>query len=390
MVQAFYLSEAGYKVHLVEKEQRLGGLLESVQTTDFLFETAANAMIANRELERVAQSIGVELIQPQKLAKKRYIYKQGQFKRWPVGWQASFSMLGFLIKKKWRHPKYKPSEGESLYEWASQHLGIEATDYLLTPALQGVFATHAQNLDAELVLDSISKKTAKGRLKGSVAPRGGMQEWVDKMEAYLRGRGVSISLGSEDFDVLSTPTVLALDLSSLKKGAVQKKWELDPSLLETRLASLTSVSLGFSQDDQKIREGFGCLFPRSEKMHALGVLFNHSLFEGRANGGASETWILNDENIEFSSLSQSALLRYIHSDRSHLLKNGIPPQEVMVSQWPQRIPIYDKKLATFLKKQKQAQPPFLLVGNYLGDLGLAKILFHAQENVEKIKGGYFA
>jgi protoporphyrinogen oxidase len=217
-----------------------------------------------------------------------------------------------------------------------------------------------------------------------------MQEWIDKLRSYLKKKGVSFELNQEKthFD-WSQPTVLALGLKSLRELANEQKIPVHRSVLNTRCASLTSVVVNFKDPSQKISEGFGCLFPKKENFNSLGVLFNHSIFPGRVEEGASETWILNDQKMDFSAMSPMALVRYIQSDRSLLGKSWVEPDEVQISQWPERIPVYNNALKDFIKNQNQEESPFLLIGNYLGDLGLSKILFHAQKNVEKVDGGFF-
>jgi oxygen-dependent protoporphyrinogen oxidase len=390
LVQAYYFVEAGYSVHMIEKEDRLGGLLGTHTAQGFTQEQAANAFIANSALESMARNIGVKLVSKKPEAKRRYIFKDGQMRRWPLSWGGSWPLVTFALLKKWNKKKYQPVEDQSLYSWGQKLLGPEATDYLLEPAMQGIFATTADQLDASLIVNSLFKPTQRGKLRGSVSPEKGMQEWIDKLRSYLKKKGVSFELNQEKthFD-WSQPTVLALGLKSLRELANEQKIPVHRSVLNTRCASLTSVVVNFKDPSQKISEGFGCLFPKKENFNSLGVLFNHSIFPGRVEEGASETWILNDQKMDFSAMSPMALLRYIQSDRSLLGKSWVEPDEVQISQWPERIPVYNNALKDFIKNQNQEESPFLLIGNYLGDLGLSKILFHAQKNVEKVDGGFF-
>ncbi len=391
LIQAFYFAEAGIPTRLIEKDSRLGGLLGTHQQGEFLFEQAANAFIANKEIERVGRTIGVRWVSKQPAAKKRYIFRDGQMRRWPFGFSESLPLIRFVFSKKWKNKKFSPNPDESLEQWGRIQLSDVLTEYLLEPAIQGVYASRLESLDARLVLDSIAHRRPKGQLRGSIAPLGGMQEWIDKMQAYLLGKGVDLVL-SKDFKVedCSDPTILAVDLRTLKNWVNEQKLDLPKSILETQSVSLTSVSLGFKSPKYRLQEGFGCLFPRSEGFHSLGVLFNHSIFPDRVEKGSSETWILNDQKMEFSNMSPSALLRYVQSDRSLLQRYEKQPDAVKVSQWPQRIPLYNAALRNFLEDYQRQKPPYLLVGNYLGDLGLSKIIFHAQENLRRFQGGYFA
>jgi oxygen-dependent protoporphyrinogen oxidase len=155
LVQAYYFVEAGYSVHMIEKEDRLGGLLGTHTAQGFTQEQAANAFIANSALESMARNIGVKLVSKKPEAKRRYIFKDGQMRRWPLSWGGSWPLVTFALLKKWNKKKYQPVEDESLYSWGQKLLGPEATDYLLEPAMQGIFATTADQLDASLIVNSL-------------------------------------------------------------------------------------------------------------------------------------------------------------------------------------------------------------------------------------------
>ncbi len=390
LIQAFYLAEAGYPVRLFDKTARWGGLIGSKKTHGFLFEQAANAFIANKELERVAKAIGVTLVPKTKEASRRFIYRNGEMRRWPLGVMESLPLLSFFLSKKWKSPKYAPKEGETLEAWGVRTLGERQTQYLLGPVIQGIYATTLDKLDASLILQSLNRRKPRGKLRGTVSPAGGMQQWNEKMMEFLLRHNVEIETNREIIEWNSKEaTIFAVDLASLREMANSQKIPISPSLLETQSASLTSVTLAYRSEKQKLQEGFGCLFPRVEGFNALGVLFNHSIFPGRVTQGASETWILNDEKMEFSQMSQTALLRYIQSDRGQLTNQHCEPDHIFLNQWPQRIPIYNQDLKEFLEIHDKENPPYLLMGNYLGDLGLSKLLFRAQDNLKKIQGGYF-
>ena len=387
LMQAYYLAEAGYKVRIYETDIRFGGLIGSVKREGFLIEQGPNAFIANTELERISKKIKVPLYPKLPSAKKRFIYKNGEMSRWPIGLRESFGLFGFLASWKWRQKKYLPQKTESLKEWGDRCLGETITDNLLEPAMQGVYASSADKLNAHLIVSSLKKKSKVGRLKGSVAPKKGLQEWLDGVIDYLKSQDVEFIF--EDYFSINSerPMILACGLESLKELAKQKKINISDKILQTSSASLTSVFLGFNETPKFNPEGFGCLFPRDEKFNSLGVLFNQNIFSERVNSGSSETWILNDETKSFSEMTQDELIAFVLSDRSKLSKGNEEPTQFSVHQWPHRIPLYDKALLDFLETHDSQQT--LLIGNYLGDLGLSKILSKAQNNVKKIEGGFF-
>ncbi len=390
LIQAFFLIEKGYSVRVFEKEKRLGGLLGTQQKPPFLIEQAANAFLANRELERVAKVIGVKLIPKKRKARKRYILCNGEMSRWPLGVLESLPLVKFGVLAKLKSNSLQADEDESLWDWGVRCLGQPATENLLDPAMQGIYATTSKNLDAKLVLRSFQRKAKKGKLSGSVAAQGGMQDWLDKMKAYLLKNGCEFFLDTEKEDFTQRPTIFAVNLAEMCSLVNSQRLDIPRSILETKSVSLTSVTLCFSKDKSIAnREGFGCLFPKKENFNSLGVLFNNNIFKGRGGDQTSETWILGDEKMDFSQMTPTALKRYVMTDRYQLTGSSEEPTLSYVNQWSERIPLYDRALREFLADLRTEKPPYLFIGNYLGDLGLSKILLRAKKNLTRVQGGFF-
>ncbi len=387
LVQAFYLIEKGFKPVVLEKESRLGGLLGSHRCQSFLVEQAANAFLASAELERISRIIGLCLVPAQKKASKKFIYRNGKKCRWPLSLRELGPVFMFFLKGGLKKAIRNVGDGESLKQWGQRCFGEPATRFVLEPAMQGVFAVSSDQLDAELVLRAL-KRSPRGRLKGSVAPAGGMQEWVDKMRIYLKSRGCEFVINHKVQTGDRDPIFWAVDMASLKKISEQGEKGIPCEIKKTRTTSLSSVTLMF-EDKSFNREGFGCLFPRGFGFHSLGVLFNHNIFDGRVDGGSSETWILGDQVMGFSGMSEEALLRYVLSDRYQLTGSWKKPLMFKIFQWPDSIPVYDKNLRIFIKALDGEKRKALFVGNYLGQLGLGEILVRAKANAEKVVGGYF-
>ncbi len=390
LIQAFYLLEAGFSVHVHEKEDQVGGLLGSHSSGDFLVERAANALMASKELERIAKIIDVRLEPMKSKARKRYIYRDGEMRRWPLNLSESLPLFSFALKAKLFKKMPKFDGKESLSMWTEYTLGAAARDYLIEPAMQGVFASYSDELNAQAVFQSLFPSQLTGRLRGSVAPRGGMQTWIIKMRNYLKDQGCRFTLGqsvNEPMDLANL--IMAVDLKELKSLANRLKLSYLPqSIFSTKMASLTSVTVLY-KNPVSAPEGFGCLFPRKENFYSLGVLFNHNIFPGRASSGHSETWILNDSQKTFSEMSPSALQDYVLADRARLFSKSDKPDECYSYPWPERIPLYNSDLLEFNQNLELDPPPFLLIGNYLGQLGLSRILIRAQDNVAKIKAGFY-
>ncbi|MES2965390.1 MAG: hypothetical protein V4760_16025 [Bdellovibrionota bacterium] len=126
--------------------------------------------------------------------------------------------------------------------------------------------------------------------------------------------------------------------------------------------------------------GFGCLFPPIENRIPLGVLKNDFIFEGRTRGELhSETWILGGANAEpaFRDWSDQKIVSAIVAERTRVFDSSDEPAEVMITRWPHAIPHYTIELEMTLPLLQSVERNVWLVGNYLGQIGLSKILERA-------------
>ena len=153
---AWELQKAGLPVTVYEKDQ-IGGLLQTVITPTHLRETAANGLLWTPRLEKLAQELKVEFLASQKISSKRYIFRDGQPKRWPLKLNETLLLVSRVVKYLITKNNVDPSL--SLSDWGVKNFGQKFTDYVLTAAVRGIFALPAVKLNAKAVLDSFSAVT---------------------------------------------------------------------------------------------------------------------------------------------------------------------------------------------------------------------------------------
>ena len=154
-----------------------------------------------------------------------------------------------------------------------------------------------------------------------------------------------------------------------------------------RVESLPLVSItAFFKPGRDLR-GFGCLFPARENFHALGVLFNDCIFEGRSRE-RSETWIFGGAgHPDICQLSDAQLIERIVSDRHRLNGREEYPLASHITRWPRALPHYTVEWEKTLRTLNVERPLFLH-GNYLGALGLGAILARSKALAQEIKELY--
>ena len=424
LVSAYALVRAGYRVTVLEAASQPGGLIQTLKLEEGLVETAANALLNSNAVEELFTATGVEMVGTLKAAKKRYIFKNGRARRWPLGFAATLRVLGFGIRYVFSRQSLAPRAGESAHDWAERVMGAEASAYLIEAALQGIYAGDPRRMSATLIFARLfSKKrdavlqsagmAASGAIsnssssssgtpfgcrsllphdsphrvrpkqakrKGSVTPAHGMGDLIHGLVSYLKAKGVGFEFGrsvtlttSPDHPhVVATSGHAAADLLatlSPSRSAILRRIEFSPVVTTTAF---------YDGTDSKSR-GFGVLFPPVEKRKALGVLKNNFIFRNRVKRGFSETWILGGalSSTDPTRASDAEILARICEERRESFGREDQLLASKTTRWEKGIPHYTLELERNIGALQGFDNNVILMGNYLGELGLAKILDRA-------------
>jgi oxygen-dependent protoporphyrinogen oxidase len=133
--------------------------------------------------------------------------------------------------------------------------------------------------------------------------------------------------------------------------------------------------------------GCGCLFPRDQGFRARGVLMNDAIFAGRSDY-RSETWILGGAlDRVIVNRSDDEIAAIVATDHERFTGRQETPLGLTITRWPNALPHYDltleKALAELPSHLDQAAP-LVLSGNYLGGIGLAKVLDRSAAAVQEM------
>jgi oxygen-dependent protoporphyrinogen oxidase len=384
LVTAFYLVQEKMQVRIIEKSERAGGLIQTLNTTNGLVETAANGILSSPDVVAMCSRIGVPLKPTLPQSRARYIYRGGP-RRWPLRFTESIRLAAGLA---WNVGRFRPEPRESVSEWGSRVLGKAATEHLLAPALAGVYAGDAQKLSATLVLrrgdygggEAGHKLAAKPR---TVAPAGGLQQLIDGLALFLAKAGVEIVMGKRA-EIRDRERVIictsALEASQVLKGVAP---DISRQLERIEMLPLVTATCFYDRSPEQIR-GFGCLFPRGQGFRSLGVLFNDCIFEGRSPI-RSETWILGGAlDPRIIDLDDSALRALLENEHERLTGLREKLIEAKITRWPNALPHYTTELELILNHLAVLPPEISLVGNYLGEIGLARIVSRAKRIARRI------
>lgn len=386
---AYYLNKSGAQVRILEQSSQPGGLISSPKTPFGIYETAANGFLSNKLVEEFISELGLEPLRPGPEAKKRFIYR-GHPRRWPLGFFETWSTLARFLARVFTK-SLRPKVNETIHQWGQRVLGPKATQYLLEAALQGIYAGDPHMMSAELIF---SKDKAAGPNMGLVSFQDGMGEVISRLTQHLVQRGVEIRY-SENVDRLdheSDMSVICTNPHQAAKLLKNSALSFDPPdsdqenyqallqnarLLEKiELRPITTVTVFFSSAPGVFR-GFGILFPKGEGRWPLGILQNTHIFK-RKSTKYSETWILagidqSDAEIKAQLLTER---KVIFREQAHF-------DDIKITRWPQALPHYTVELKNILEELTEMNQVYLH-GNYLGGIGLSKILQRSKNLSHKI------
>lgn len=380
---SYFLACRGHKVRLVEKNERVGGLIETLHTPYGMVETAANAVIANATVEATAKDLGIELVKAQRAARRRYIYRDGRLRRWPLRLAPTLRLLGLALPAGLgRLPALAPKEKESILDWGYRTIGEEATRYLLCPALSGIYAGDPALLSASLTVGKLfgvrsKKRPPRGELRGSIAPREGMGVWATAFRKVIEANGTIVKNPEPGI-----PTIVCLPPPAAAHFLSERAPALASELRKITMVPLITITAFFPPETAPI-PGFGCLFPRKEGFRALGVLANNQIFPGRTVDSTAETWIYGGLlDPEILSLDDSQLLDLLQRERAKL--HGLKARLLLsrITRWPEAVPHYDLTLEQALGNLRTLhfrEGIYRVFGTYCGDLGLGQVLYRASE-----------
>jgi oxygen-dependent protoporphyrinogen oxidase len=379
LVTAYYLVRDGFTVQICEQSSRAGGLIKTMRTPHGLVETAANGLLNSARLEALCADIGVPLLPTRRDGRKRFIFR-GKPRQLPLNVSDVFS-LGVRLAAS--ATSLRPRQFETIAEWGRRVLGKGATNYLLVPALGGIYAGDPTRLSASLIFGRAplpdhlrTNRPARAKVRGTVAPPHGMQQLIDGLSEYLERAGVEFVFNHRAQAEANEPTAVCLSAPTAAEFLADIAPEASEALRRVEMLSLVTATSFYSAEAARLK-GFGCLFPRDQGYRARGVLFNDCIFEGRGPAHA-ETWIFGGAlDPLVVNLSDQELVQLIADERERFFGHNDPVLDVQITRWPNALPHYSVDLERILTTLPPPPPNVVLVGNYLGRIGLAKILERA-------------
>ncbi len=382
LATAYYLSCAGIPVEIVEKTDRLGGLIATLQTPHGPVETAAIGMRNSARVDAVCRDLGLRMLcTTQSSSRARYIYRQRP-RRWPLNPGECLALAARFATATARGSRC-PRPLETVEEWGARVMGHRATRWLLGPTLQGIYAGDPACLSASLVLGA-QERPAQPARKGLAAPARGMQQLIDALEWRLRTREVSIRLNTPARLDGSTPAIICTSAGDAAECLRDVAPAASQALSTIDMLPLVRIT-AFYPDEETHQRGRGILFPRGGDIRALGVLFNANIFPHRG-GQYSESWIYGGAaDRDVVDLSEDDLGVVMDRDRQLLCGRCVPPAARLVHRWRAALPHYNLQLESVRACGFDLPKGVFLAGNYVGGIGVTMLLEQAAAVATRVR-----
>jgi oxygen-dependent protoporphyrinogen oxidase len=416
---AYDLAKAGIPHTVLEKQPRLGGVIETRKVAGCVTEAGPDSFLASKpEALALIKELGLsdEVIGSNDHQRTTYILRHGKLVKLPegvmmivpsrvmpilesslLGWGTKVRMGLELLHKPVAHPD------RSVAEFVIDHFGEETLDYLAEPLLSGVYGGDPYKMSVQSVLPrfaameaehgSLSRAVLKSRTKNSSSSgamfrtlKSGLGTIIDRLaeKATVRhAEAESIERQGDGYRVRANGDWMEASHVILAAPA----WSHAPLLqtFEPALGELlkgipysSSAIVGLVYRDSEYdgqRMGFGFLVPQKERQRLaavtfVGTKFNHRTPDGLTLlrcffGGIGDEGVLNE--------SDESLLKIAREELQKILGLKAAPVATTIARWPRAMAQYNVGHGERLKEiecRAAALPGFYLAGNAYTGIGI--------------------
>lgn len=438
LTTAYLLSKKGFDVTILEKNNSVGGSIESVFENGFLFDRGPNSalettpvigqLIKELELEH-------ELLYASKQANKRYILRDNKLHSLPMSPQGLIKTKLFSGKAKFRlvaEPFIGKSDDgyyQSLAEFVKRRLGQEFLDYAINPFVAGVYAGRPEDLSVKsafpklyaleekyggLIIGTIRsirerKKRAEVAKQSAkmLSFKSGMIELPKAIEKYFGDR---ILLSSEVTSVDKTEK--GFSISYQQNGTINK---IESDAVLSTIPSYAASGI-FTKYDKEFKthaeaiyyppvlvyylvynrkdikqdlDGFGFLIPAKENKSFLGALWSSIIFSQRTDEtkAAFTLFVGGSRNPGFVKEDRNSLLLKVRKEFEALM--GITADPIFTSErfWEKAIPQYNLGYVEherYFDEFEKRNPGLFISGNFRGGISVGDCVKNADLVCDKI------
>jgi oxygen-dependent protoporphyrinogen oxidase len=433
LTTAYYLKKTGWKVTILEKDNRTGGAIHTHRQDGFVFESGPNTgMISHPEVAELFEELGdiVQVEPANEEAKRRLIWKEGRWHALPSCMKAGIKTPLFSWRDKLRlltEPFRKPGRNpdETLAEMVRRRMGKSFLDYAVDPFILGIYAGDPSQLVTRYALpklynleqnygsfikgtfkkhsELIREKKKDPELynyhkkadKRMFSMSGGLDNLVNALtekfdddEILLECHNISVcpadNIFTTKFEHQGETKMVESDALITTTGAHEVP-NILPFLRDDEKEKITNlvyakvvqVAVGYNHWRGIPLRAFGGLVPSREHRDILGILFLSAFLKDRApKGGALLSVFLGGvRNQDIVDLTDEEIKRLMFPELQKMLM--VPdkkPDLLRIFRHTHAIPQYGISTGERLKTVEAIQkhfPGLVLGGNLRDGIGMA-------------------
>lgn len=432
LTTAFYLKKAGFDVHVLEKTDRIGGVIKTIRENGFIYETGPNTGVLSHPeaaelLEELSADCKLEIADEN--AKARWIWKGKKWEPLPSGLIGAIKtplftfgdklrILGEPFRKKGTNPQ------ETLAELVLRRMGKSFLDYAVDPFILGIYSGDPTKLVTKYALPKLYRleqdygSFIKGTVKKSKIPKterekkatrevfsveGGLQNLTDALVKHIGEENIRLNCGQISFQKIAegyclkgkknerfkyvVSTVGAYELQQLFPFTDLQKTE---KINHLEYAKVVQVTLGFNEWKGIKLNAFGGLVPSKENRHVLGVLFLSSFLKNRApeKGALLSVFLGGVRRPEVVGLDDARIMERVRDEMIKMMGLAdFDPELVKITRYQHAIPQYsfesEQKLRT-IEELENEFPGLILAGNIRDGIGMADRIRQGKMTADKI------
>lgn len=413
---------------MIEREPRLGGLIETIDLAGNLIEGGPDSFLAAKPaaLELIREiGLSSEVIDSNDHQRVTYIVRNGRLLPMPDGLvMMAPTKFGPLLKSpllSWsakltaaREFFRKPSEPRperSVAEFVRDHFGEEAVQYLAEPLLAGVFGGDVNKLSANLVLARFVALEEKygSVIRGLIAERastsgslfkslkGGMEQLMSALRARLEdvrfvtgaaeivAQGPKVRVGGQWME--ASAVVIAVRAWQAAPLVADLYPQLARLLAGIDYSSAVTMGLTFRRDRfTHPLDGFGFLVPAVERRNLNACTWVTRKFDHRT---APDHVVLRAflGGDSWCQALEEDIYKAVREDLQALMNIEEMPEDFVIRRWPRSMPQYYVGHAAMVAEiERHADPRngVYLTGNYFDGVGIPDCIRRSKEVAERL------
>jgi len=437
LTTAHHLKKSGVDFLMLDKANRVGGVINTVNEMGFLYEEGPNSgVLGNVEVLHLFEDLKgeCEIENANENVKKRYILKNNQWEALPSSLMTAVKTPLFTLKDKLRilgEPFRKAGKNpeETLADMVKRRLGQSFLDYAIDPFILGVYAGDPNRLVPKYALPKLYYleqqygSFIKGSVKKKFEPKtdeekkvsrdvfsvvGGLSKLTDALQKKIGKENIQLGISNLSVTYFENHYVVAftdqngvhVELETRKVISTIGAHQLNKVITFIDQISLSKITalhytkviqvvLGFDNWKGMNLDAFGGLIPFKENRDILGVLFMSALFNNRApKGGAllsifmggvrrPEILKLNDQEI-------TGIIEKEIGDTMHL--KVFKPDLFKIIRHEYAIPQYEadsgERFETITAIENQ-YPGLIIGGNLRNGIGMADRILQGRMLADK-------